>query len=160
MKPGTIVICFASNVCVLLPIEPLDVRRAADGDEPAGLHRERLGARRRGVHRVDLGVEHDEVGVRRRRRCGSSVASPSHGAADRAGDAGAGQAHESSAAVAILAHVQFPYPLLFMRKLIRDVAAWTKQLRRDLVQESPPDDPRVRARIVVLNVCLIPTDVK
>ena len=63
MKPGTTVMPLASKVCVFLPMRPLISRRAPDGDEPAALDREGLGARRGRVHRVDLGVEDDQVGI-------------------------------------------------------------------------------------------------
>ncbi len=40
----------------------LDLRAAADGGEPGGLHCERLRLGHAGIHRVDLGVEDDQIG--------------------------------------------------------------------------------------------------
>jgi hypothetical protein len=48
-----------------LPDQAANVGVRPHGDEPSALRRECLRARQRAVHRVDLGVEHDQVGVRR-----------------------------------------------------------------------------------------------
>ena len=70
-EPGTTIICLASKVCVFAG-QPLDVGGAADGEEAAGLHRERLGPRHPCIDGVDLGVEDDEIGLRRIVRCRAS----------------------------------------------------------------------------------------
>ena len=62
MKPGTIVICLASKVWVPLPIRPLMSSVLPDGHELTGFHGERLGLRHAGIHRVDFGIKHDQIG--------------------------------------------------------------------------------------------------
>jgi hypothetical protein len=49
----------------VLPRERLDLCGTADREESAGFHRERLGARRRAVDGVNLGVGDDQIGVLR-----------------------------------------------------------------------------------------------
>src|SRR5438552_9202404 len=44
--------------------ESSDVGRAPDGDDAGRLHRERFRARKCGVHRIDLRIEHDEIWLR------------------------------------------------------------------------------------------------
>ena len=74
----------------------------ADGDEAAGLHRERLGARQPRVHRVDLRVEDDQVGVLAADESdlgsGGSGSDRSRGA--QTGQRRAGNAHELTTVVA------------------------------------------------------------
>ena len=93
-------------------VEPLRARArerrhvpgAADGHEPAGLHRERVGSGSAGVDGVDPGVEDDEIDVpgvadRRGFRRG---AEPRR--AGETGDAGSGQTKEVPAASAVVSH--------------------------------------------------------
>ncbi|PYP60790.1 MAG: hypothetical protein DMD26_19000 [Gemmatimonadetes bacterium] len=56
--------------------ETLDVGGLSNGDESSPLHRKRLRARQRGMHRVDPGVEDDEIGVRSRGGQGGRDAEP------------------------------------------------------------------------------------
>ena len=103
MKPGTMVICLASIGLGALAGERLHVLAASHRDEPAGLDRERLRLRRWRIHRVDLGVEDDEIG-------GGGVdcgKGPPDGPrrADKPGHSRAGQAHEISAAVSRHRHL-------------------------------------------------------
>jgi hypothetical protein len=75
--------------------ERFDVGALADGDDAAATDGECLGPRQRGIHRVDLRVEHDEIRVgalreeeaqgarcvaesRRRRRAGKTERGHSH----------------------------------------------------------------------------------
>ena len=63
MKPGTMVICLASNICVRLPARALMSALLPDGGEAAVLDRERLRPRRARIHGVDLRVEYHQIGI-------------------------------------------------------------------------------------------------
>ena len=90
--------------------EPLDVVVRADGDEPAGFHRERLGSRHPRIHRVDLRVDHDEVRVAglRGRRGHRGAAEPRR--RRRRQRARAGHSHESPARLPLAHRLSHPTP--------------------------------------------------
>src|SRR5258708_40125250 len=88
----------------LLGRECVDLGAAADSDEAAILDGERLGARRGGVHGVDLGVEDHQVRAgdrygRDRRGEAAPVEEP--GGREHTGDPGGREAHEFPAAMPI-----------------------------------------------------------
>ena len=101
--------------CHLLGIKDLrsraderpDILGTAHGDEPAGPDGESLRPRHKGIDRVDLGVEHDEIGILRRadlRDCGAGRPPRTN----ETGDASAGQAHEFSATESVSCHRTLP----------------------------------------------------
>ena len=100
MNPGTTVICLASNVWVPLPMSAF-----ISAVLPTAVNRPALTANAsafgaRGIDRVDLGVEDNQIGVLPfGSRCGAWPCP-----ADKSGDAGSGQVHEFSTAASVIHH--------------------------------------------------------
>ena len=113
MNPGTIVICFASKVCVALADERLRFCCAPYVDEPSTLDRKGLGLRHAGIDGVDLGIENDEIGVTRigvRALCFSECVP-----AEKAACGQAGQTQEFPTTVTVFAH-RFSSPSAMLRR--------------------------------------------
>jgi hypothetical protein len=88
----------------------LDIVGTPNGDEPSCFNRKRLRPRRERIDRVDLGVEHDEIGNLSRVNLRSSRAR-GPGCTDQTGDTGTREPHELSAVKVAVGHRELLKPL-------------------------------------------------